>query len=128
MNIIDTEEWVTGSEAARLLDVTPQRVMNMADDGLLDVIRPWDRVALIGRRSIAEWLAGERPARIQPFDARRWLLKRYGVATVQEININIVRDALLEFVMDARPRWAKVRQDLWALEMADRLFSSGSPT
>lgn len=124
---LETEEWVTGSEAARLLSVTPQRVMTMADDGLLEVTRPWDRVALIRRRSIADWLAGNRPARIQPYDARRWLLKRYDVGSVQEININVVRDALLEFVMDARPRWTKVRQDLWALEMADRLFSSGSP-
>jgi hypothetical protein len=126
--MLETTEWTTTSEAARLLGVSTQRVAAMADEGLLDIQRPWPHTALIGRRSLAERLAGTRPERIAPADARRWLLKRSGAKTVQEIDVNDVRDRLRDFIEETRPRWDNSRKDLWALNMASKLWRSGAAT
>jgi len=127
MTTINADEWTTASEAARLLGVSSQRIIRMADeDGSLDVIRPWPHVTLVGRRSLAAWLAGARQERIGPANARRWLLKQCQAAQVQEIDIDVARDRLRDFIEQARPRWTPVRKDLWALEMAGTLWSTGA--
>ena len=124
---IETDEWTTASEASRILHCSHQRIMAMADDdGSLDAIRPWPHTLLIGRRSLAEWVAGARPQRIQPAQARAWVLERTGAGKIQELDIDVVRDLLREFIAEARPRWEAQRSDLWALTMAGRLWGSGA--
>lgn len=127
MRIDDTDAWTTASEAARLLDVSPQRVQQMADDGIINVLRPWPHVSLVSRRSIAEWLAGDRPEPIRPRDARLWMLKHLGVDDVQRLDIDTVRDEMRAFIEFARPLWDSQRKDLWALSTAPRLFRIGAP-
>lgn len=118
---LNTDEWTTASEAARLLKVSSTRVGQLADDGVVDAIRPWPHVLLVGRRSIAERLAGDMPLRIVTSEARRWLEKRHQTAHVESIDINVAREDLLVFILERRPMWSKKRQDLWALGMASRL-------
>ena len=124
--IIDSDRWVTASEAARLLRCSPQRVLTMTEEGSVDALRPWPRVLLIGRESIASWLAGYRPPRIAVSDARRYICKRNEVSDVQTLDLDEVRDQLRAFIADARPRWESPRCDLWALDMAGKLMRSGS--
>lgn len=124
---IETDEWITAGEAARLLGVTHTRVIQMADEeGTLDVLRPWPRVVVIGRQSIEEWEAGGRQTRIKATMVRRWLLDTTKAATVQEVDINVVRDLLRDYIEANRPRWDAKRKDLWALDMASVLWSSGA--
>ena len=120
---LETDEWVTVSEAGRLLDVSHQRVQQMADeDGTLDIVRPWPRVTLIGRLSLAEWLAGKRPPRIRPSDGKAYVLEHAEQPTLAAVNINVARDLLREFIGEARPRWTNLRLDLWALNTASTLY------
>lgn len=123
---LNPEDWTTAAEAARLMSIEPQRVLQLADDGALDVIRPWPRVTLIGRRSMAEYLAGYRQPKIGLPFARIWLLKHCQAASVQEIDIDTARDRLRDFIEEARPRWDATRKDLWALGMADSLWTTGA--
>lgn len=121
---IDPAEWTTASEAARLLGVSSQRVFVMADDdGSLDVLRPWPRVTLISRKSIATWMSGQRQLSTRPADAKRWLLKRTQVDDLHALHIDVIRDEMREYIEIARPRWTHKRKDLWALETAYKLFS-----
>lgn len=122
---INTDEWVGSSEAARLLSISPQRVSQLVSDGSLDVLRPWTHVTLVSRRSIAEWLAGARQQRLSAAEIRRWLMKRSGATDVADIELEQARDLLLEFIMEARPRWSKARQDLWALTAASEAWRTG---
>ena len=118
---LDTDAWCTAAEAARLLGVSPQRVNDMVnEDGLLDVIRPWDRVTLVSRHSLAEWLAGVRPPRIMRKDAREWACKQTGVDDLAALDREHVRDLMRQFIAAARPRWDAQRCDLWALNVASR--------
>lgn len=123
--LIDPDAWVQQSEAARLLRCSPQRVSDMIDEGLLDVLRPWDKVTLVGRRSIADWLMGIRPHPIRPRDARIWLLAKPEVTSVHDMDLPDVQDAMLEFITEVRPRWDQQRRELWALETAPKLFRMG---
>ena len=123
--IIETDDWLTGGEAARLLDVLHSRVMAMAKkDGSLDFVQPWDHVTLVRRADVEAWMAGERQERIGPPQAKRWLLKRAQSASVNEMDINDVRDMLRDYIEDARPRWDNARKDLWALNMASTLWAN----
>jgi hypothetical protein len=38
---IETDDWVTMPEAARLLGLTTSRVHQMANQGLVESVRPW---------------------------------------------------------------------------------------
>jgi hypothetical protein len=118
---LNTDDWTTASEAGRLLNISHQRVNQLADDGVIDAVRPWPHVLLVGRRSIAERLAGEMPSRIVTAEARRWLLARHNTGFIENIDINTAREELLEFILERRPAWPKKRQDLWALNMTSRL-------
>ena len=122
---IDSDEFVTLSEAARLLGVSPQRVDTLADRGLLDVVRPWPYVTLIGRRSIAARLAGEQVTRIDTGNTRRWLRTARGDDVVEPYE---TRDYLRDFIETARPYWDNGRKDLWALNMASTLATRKEPT
>lgn len=123
---IDTEAWTTGSEAARILGVSSTRVMAMAEEGSLEVIRPWPRMALISRRSMAEWVAGARPPKISALHVRRWLFKDQQVTSLADIDVNVMRDQVRAFIEDARPRWENERKDLWALQMASQLHRAAT--
>ena len=118
---LNTDEWTTASEAARLLNVSATRVGQLADDGVVDAVRPWPHVLLVGRRSLAERLAGEMPERINTAQARNYLEKRHQTAFIETIDVNVGREELLEFILERRPLWPKKRQDLWALNMMSRL-------
>lgn len=125
---IETDEWMTASEASRLLGVTHTRIAAMADeDGSLDIIRPWPRMSLVSVASVTAWQGGARQPRIQPAQVRKWLLARMRAATVQELDIDVVRDEVRDFIEEARPRWADGKKDLWALDMASHLWRGGSP-
>ena len=123
---LDTDEWTTASEAGRLLKITHQRVHQLANDGVIDAVRPWPHVLLVGRRSIAERLAGEMPTRIVTAEARRYLEERHNTRFIEDIDINVGREELLEFILARRPMWTKKRQDLWALNMMSRLRSQAN--
>jgi len=126
---IETDEWITAGEASRLLGVSQERIRAMGnEDGSLERISPWPRVSLISRASVEDRLAGVRQVRIGPPQARRWALKRMGIETLGNADIDELRDVLLDFIMESRPRWAKVRQDLWALDMASRLWRAATTT
>lgn len=120
-------DWTTSSEAARLLGCSPQRVNQMTEEGSLEVLRPWPRVTLIGRRSIAEWLAGHRQSRIGIGFCRRHLLEQAGLRDIHDLDINVMRDQLRELIAAERPRWDNERADLWALNMASRLHANPRP-
>lgn len=124
---LDTDEWTTASEAARILGVSAQRVAKMAtEDGSLDACHPWPRVFLIGRSSLEAWMTGERQGRILPADARRFVLKHTGHTSIHLADPGDVEGWLLGFIIDARPRWSGERQREWATEMAGRLLTSGA--
>ena len=123
---IETDDWVTAGEASRLLDVSHTRVIKMIDDdGSLDAIRPWDHVVLVGRESLDHWIGGARQPRIQPAQVRKWVLAKSTAASIQAMDIDVVRDLARDFIEEARPRWDNTRKDLWALNMASFLFASG---
>lgn len=126
---IDTDEWITAGEASRLLGVSQERIRAMGnEDGSLERISPWPRVSLISKASVEDRLAGVRQVRIGPPQARRWALKRMGVESLEHADLGALQDLLLDFIMESRPRWDKVRQDLWALDMASRLWRSSTNT
>ena len=123
--IIDSDEWVPSAEAARLLTVSRQRVLQMADEeGALDWIRPWPQVTLIGRTSIAEWLAGKRLPPLQTAEVRRFVLARTGADTVRDLDLDTVHEFTRTFIEEARPRMSDRHKDLWAVNTAERLRRS----
>ena len=124
--LIDPEAWTTASEAARLLGVTPQRVLTMADEGTIDVLRPWPRVALISMASVQARLDGERAERIMPADARRFVLARFGADSVHTLRPEDVQASLNLFIEGARPRWDLARRLRWAAGMTGRLLTTGA--
>lgn len=121
---IDTSQWLTLSEAARILGVTHQRVFTMAEEGSLDIIRPWPRVALVSRQSVTAWLQGERLHRTDIGQAREWLRER-GVDPHREAAVQ-TEGEMLAFIHHYRPRWDDARQREWAQRMTHRLITSGS--
>lgn len=125
---IDPAEWTTASEAARLLGISHQRVLVLGDEGTIDVLRPWPRVALVSLASIAARQAGERAARVMPADARRDVLRRAGVRSIHELTEGDIEGHLVAFITDARPLWDTERCNAWATDMAQRLLASGAHT
>ena len=124
---IDSDDYMTVAEAAELLGVTHQRVHSMINEGVLQAERPWQTTVVVTRRSVAEWLAGARPPSIRPPAARAWLLERTG-SDASALDIDTVRDEMLEFITAARPAWDSVRRDTWALSTAARLFRTAGIT
>jgi hypothetical protein len=122
---INPAEWTTVSEAARTIGVTPQRVSQMAADGHLDVIRPWPHIALVSLASLAAWQTGTR-VRLDMATARSHVLATSGAATMSDVDPSTVLDALLEFVVGARPRWSLTRCVDWAEAMTSRLWRSAT--
>ena len=119
---ITPSDWVTASEAARLLGCSHQRVSQLIDEGSVDSIRPWPYVTLIGRRSIAQRMAGQRQDRISVYEARRYIRD----LDADTSDLDLMRDSLREFIAQRRPRWEPQRLDLWALTMAQRLLATGN--
>lgn len=124
---IETDDWTTASESARILGVSHQRVMQMAKEGSLRVARPWPHVLLIERVSLAEWVAGKRLTRIHPAAVRKYVLARTGTRHVYDADIDTVRDLTRAFIAEHRPRWIESRKDLWALDMASHLWHHNAP-
>lgn len=120
------EDWTTGAEAARLMGLSRQRVGQMADEGVLEAVRPWPQVQLISRRSVAEWLAGgkERMLPIVPMEIRRYVGRHTGGLTPRTIPRDRLEDLVGAFITERRPRWTPQRRDLWALEQAALLLQS----
>ena len=121
---INPDEWTTASEAARLLGVSHQRVLTMANvDGSLDIIRPWPHVTLIGRASISRWQTGARQARITTAEVRRFVLARTDCGDVRTLNTSDLEGWVQAFIDEQRPRWSKAKRSEWAQSMARRLYN-----
>ena len=135
---IETDDWVTESEAARLLGLTASRVGQMVNQGLLEALRPWPGVGLIARRSVAERAAGEPAARVSRGTAMRWIAARHAVAghsvrpdritadidrVVTGLDRKALRSELYEFITEARPHWNESRRQTWVADLAARILT-----
>jgi hypothetical protein len=136
---IETDDWVTLSEAARMLGITPSRVNQMANQGLREVVRPWPRICLIGRRSVAERAGGDTVTRLSRGTAMRRIAARHGVAgnpirqdrltaditrVIAGLDRKALRSELYEFVTEARPHWCERRRMAWADDLVVQVHHS----
>jgi hypothetical protein len=124
------------SEAARLLGLTASRVNQMVNQGLLEAVRPWPRVCLIARRSVAERAGRDAAERLSRGTAMRWVAARHGVAdhptrpdritaeikrAVAGLDPKALRAELYEFITDARPHWSTSRRMAWVADLAGQV-------
>jgi hypothetical protein len=122
---IETDDWVTMPDAARLLGLTTSRVHQLANQGRLVAIRPWPRVCLIARGSVAERTGAITSTRLSRGTAMRWIAARHGVAghpvrpdrltadirrVIAGLDRTALRSELREFVTEARPKWSESRR------------------
>jgi hypothetical protein len=77
---IESDDWLTMPEAAKLLGVTSSRVQQMANQGLVESKRLWPRTRLIARRSVEDRAGWNTTTRLSRGTAMRWIAARHGVA------------------------------------------------
>jgi hypothetical protein len=105
----------------------------MVNQGLLEAVRPWPRVCLIARRSVAERTGGDGTQRLSRGTAMRWVAARHGVAghairpdritadikrVIAGLDPNALRSELHEFITEFRPHWSKSRRMAWVADLA----------
>jgi hypothetical protein len=133
---IETDDWVTLPEAAKVLGLTTSRVHQIANHGELEVIQPWPRVRLVARRSVTERLGRNTAIRLSRGTAMRWVAARHGVAghpvrpdritadinrLVAGLDAKALRSGLNEFITAARPQWNKSRRMAWVADTAAQI-------
>lgn len=126
--LINPDEWTTASEAARLLGISSTRVLMLADDGVIDVLRPWPRVALVSMESIRARQAGEQLPRLMTTDARRYVLSRANARSIHELIPSDIEGHLIAFITEARPLWDAERRVGWVEDMQQRLLTTREHT
>jgi hypothetical protein len=124
------------TEAAQLLGLTTSRVGQMANRGLLESVRPWRRIRLIGRRSVEERLGRDTSTRVSRGTAMRWIAARHGVAghpvrpdritgeikrVIAGLEPKALRSELHEFVATARPHWSESRRMAYVVDLAAQI-------
>jgi hypothetical protein len=133
---IETDEWVTPSEAAACLGVTPSRVNQMANQGLVESVRPWPHVRLIGRRSVAERFNAETRSRVSRGTAMRWIAARHGVTghpvrpdritadmnrVIAGLDPKALSAEVYQFVTEARPHWSESRRTAYVRDLVAQI-------
>lgn len=118
---MNVDEFVSASEAARMLGVTRQRVSAMIRDGDLPAVHPWPRAVRINRQHLAAWAAGERPVPVHRTATRNYVLYEADVDSIDELSIDQLRALCLRFIGQRRPLWSADEARTWADQMADQL-------
>src|SRR5262245_3669115 len=121
---IDTDQWCTASEAARLLGVSTQRVYAMADEGLLEAVRPWPMVRIVKRESVAARISEGSAEPLTVAGARRWVLTHGGGQLPSTLDAEVLRDLVRSYVEKMRPAWPDPRIDRHALDLASKLLDT----
>ena len=123
METVTDEDFVTASEAARLLGVTRQRVANMIRDNELDAVRPWPRTVLIRKADIDAYMQGVRPTPIHKTAVRRWLFMQEGAR--HGIPLETLTPLVRRFIAEHRPQWDERSRDNWTIGMLGLLDDGG---
>lgn len=118
---MNLDDYVSASEASRLLGVSRQRVSAMIREGDLPAVHPWPRAVRISRAALDAYLAGDRPPAVHRTAARHWVLYECDVESMDALTSEQLRVALVAFIGERRPRWAMDERRDWASRMADRL-------
>jgi excisionase family DNA binding protein len=117
---------VTPIEAARILNVSRQRVYTLVNKGQLPVVRPWPRKLLIPRGAVEERLAMNPPAHRQASTesiastALRAYIRRRIEDDPVEASPATVYDLALEFIAERRPEWNSEERRQYADIMSTR--------
>lgn len=107
------EDYVTASEAARILGVSRQRVGAMVRDGEIEHVRPWPRQVLIRRSALREWQRGNRQQPIHKTACRHWIIEREGIQGLDTLNPQYLWNVVREFIDNHRPDWDETSKNNW---------------
>jgi hypothetical protein len=133
---IETDDWVTMPEAAKVLGLTTSRVHQMANQGGLEVIQPWPRVRLVARRSVTERLGRNTAIRLSRGTAVRWIAARHGVPghpvrsdritaamnrVIAGLKPKALRSEVYRFVTEARPQWSESRRTAYVVDLVSQI-------
>jgi hypothetical protein len=127
---LETDDWMTTSEAAKMLGLTASRVSQMANTGLLEVAHPWPGIRVIARQSVVEQAQRRtKDIRLSRGSAMRWIAARHSVVghpvrrdritadikgVIASLDPTALRSELSEFMTEARPDWTEARRTFWA--------------
>jgi len=115
-------EYVSLSEAARILGVSRQHIRTLTVDGKIEAIRPWPHTTLVRRSDVEAWKRGERPAPTHKTAVRGYLLGRTEASSVAEISPELAFDLCYAFITDRRETWDQEDRTAWATGMAEQLL------
>lgn len=117
------DDYVTASEAARIIGVSRQRVAAMIRANQITHVRPWPRQVLIPRSALTAWMDGKRPPAIHKKAVADWIIAREGVTLIELFDLDYLRALIRMFIDEARPEWDDTSKDNWVEGMHTLLVS-----
>jgi excisionase family DNA binding protein len=120
---MSADEWVSASEAARIMGVSRQRVGAMVNEGDLDAVRPWPRAVRIRMSDVAQWMDGHRPLPIHRTACRTYVLEHAGVETFDAVDVDTATRLTSQFIAERRPLWLSERAETYVFQMLPRLLA-----
>jgi excisionase family DNA binding protein len=120
-----TDDYVTASEASRILGVSRQRVATMVRENEIDHVRPWPRTVLIPRSALDAWMHGQRPAPIHKTACRHWILEREQCERIDMIDPEYLGQLVALFISTFRPEWDDTSKRNWCIGMLSMLMRRG---
>jgi excisionase family DNA binding protein len=114
-------DYVSASEAARILGVSRQRVAAMVRDNEIEHFRPWPRHVLIPRHAVESWGRGVRPEPIHKTAVRHWIMGREQVDTLDALTPEYLAELTAVFIDTFRPTWDTQSKANWVTAMTGLL-------
>lgn len=122
-----TEQYVTASEASRILGVSRQRIATMVRDDEIEHIRPWPRQVLIPLRAVQAWAEGERRIPIHKTAVRNWIIGYDAAESIDAMEPERVGQLCMEYIKSHRPEWDDQSKTNWCIGMLRLLMRGSAP-